>query len=325
MSSSKAEPKTPTGASGEQPQRAARQVPAEPYPWKRVLIGSLVVIICWCIGFYREYKDVADQHIKYAQDWTFNQLWTHASGSNVQRLQPYRTSLWEQIHGSVLEIGPGFGESMDLIPNGRVPGSRAVSRFIAVEPNAFFHDKLAHNSQAAGFAVRYDPHTCPQAEEFNAAAGNSKLPVLTIVNGTLDNSLSIPEAVLNNAPYDFIASSMVLCSVNSIEDNVQTIFNLLAPGGKFVFIEHVRHTDEADHSCPGYERGSLDLRLWKMVQSVVTPVWSLFTGNCHLNRDTAKIIEGIEGWKKVEYKTVRQMEGVLSKLTPIVCGVAIKE
>ncbi|KAJ2371889.1 hypothetical protein IW150_004386 [Coemansia sp. RSA 2607] len=298
-------------------------VPPEPYPWKRVLLGCTMVFICWGIALYREDKAAADLRIKRARDWVFSQFWNHASSSNAQRLEPMKSEIWKEIRGSVLEIGPGYGESLSMVPGGR-SGTRVVSHYVAVEPNSFLHPKLASNAQAAGFIVQYDENTCPGAEQFNKEHEYEKLPVLTIVNGTLDSEFDIPTTVLTNAPYDTVVSSMVLCSVDDVEANLKAIFKLLKPGGKFVFAEHVRHTDDQDATAEGYQRGDIDLAFWRRIQNAISPIWALLFGDCRLDRDTGKLIATMRGWSKVEYKTARQTSNPLTKLTPIVYGVAVK-
>ncbi|KAJ1843226.1 hypothetical protein LPJ73_005552, partial [Coemansia sp. RSA 2703] len=106
--------------------------------------------------------------------------------------------------------------------------------------------------------------------------------------------------------------------------NLKAIFKLLKPGGKFVFAEHVRHTDDQDATAEGYQRGDIDLAFWRRIQNAISPIWALLFGDCRLDRDTGKLIATMRGWSKVEYKTARQTSNPLTKLTPIVYGVAVK-
>ncbi|KAJ2910868.1 hypothetical protein GGI21_000420 [Coemansia aciculifera] len=292
---------------------------SEGYPWRRVLFGCLVVFLCWGIGLYREYQEVADQRIKQTQDWAFAKLWKHASGHSAKRVDPYRAPLWqEQIRGKVLELGPGLGESLMLVPKEAIAGGE---EYVVLEPNSFLHPGLADNAERAGFAVHYDPVTCP----LHAATGNSDKPVLAVVNGTLDGV--IPQYVADHAPYDTIVSSLVLCSVDSLQATLDNVLHLLKPGGRFVFIEHVRHTDEDDLSVDAsvYASGSLNLGLWSRIQDVLTPVWSLVSGNCHFDRRTAQALDGMKGWSSVRYSTLRLSSGIIDRLAPLIYGVATKQ
>ncbi|KAJ2811260.1 hypothetical protein H4S07_002175 [Coemansia furcata] len=287
----------------------------EGYPWRRVLFGCSVVLLCWTIGLYREYQEVADMRIKQVQDWTYAKIWSHASEYSAERIDPYRGPLWsEHIRGNVLEIGPGLGEALLHLP-------KLGARYVALEPNPYLHLGLAENAKRAGFgSVHYDLLTCPNAAEFNT--GGEKGPVLAIVNGTLDGM--VPQYVADHGPYDTVVSSLVLCSVDDLQATLDSILGLLVPGGRFVFIEHVRHTDESDGSVDATVGGGFNVGMWGWIQDLLTPVWSLFTGNCHLNRRTAQALEAMEGWGSVRYSTLRLSDTIMDKMGPLAYGVATK-
>ncbi|KAJ2684666.1 hypothetical protein IWW39_004766 [Coemansia spiralis] len=277
----------------------------EGYPWRRVLFGCSVVLLCWGIGLYREYQEIADVRIKQVQDWAYAKTWTLASGFTAERVDSFRAPLWKnEISGNVLEIGPGLGDSLLLLSRER------VGRYVALEPNRHFHGVLADNAKRAGFmSVGYDAESSPGASDGE----------FTIVNGTLDG---VPKYVAEHGPYDTVVSSMVLCSVDDLQGTLERIWELLKPGGRFVFVEHVRHTDAMDASVDG-ESEMVNLRMWGWIQEVVTPVWSLFTGNCHLNRRTGEALDGMRGWEKVRYST-RRSSKLKDVMGPFIYGVAFK-
>ncbi|KAJ2157064.1 hypothetical protein GGF46_004758 [Coemansia sp. RSA 552] len=292
----------------------AQPVQREGYPWGRVVFGCLLVLGCWGVGLYREYREEVDLAIRRVQDWQFSKLWPALSPMSALGVDPFRKPLWAQVQGSVLEIGSGLGEPLRLLP----PAS--VDKYVALEPNVYLHPQLAENARAAGFAVEYDEGTCPGASQVGVRG--SGVP-LTIVNGTLD--WGVPEAVQRNGPYDVVIASLVLCSVDDPAANLRAAQDLLVPGGKFIFVEHVHHTDENDMTVgPVYVPGSLGVALWRRIQSNLSPVWSLFTGNCHLDRETGRLIGDMEGWSQVEINTHRGTNGFLAKLMPLIYGVAIK-
>lgn len=70
--------------------------------------------------------------------------------------------------------------------------------------------------------------------------------------------------------FDTVVASLVLCSVGSPGRAAAEIARVLRPGGEVRFLEHVRSTNRA----------------WAGVQDAITPVWSVFAGGCHPNRDT---------------------------------------
>lgn len=74
---------------------------------------------------------------------------------------------------------------------------------------------------------------------------------------------------LDDAQFDTVVSSLVLCSVDKLHKVLQEINRVLRPGGQYVFLEHVGHG-------PGLRR---------TVQNVLNPVWKPLAGGCNLNRD----------------------------------------
>jgi SAM-dependent methyltransferase len=74
--------------------------------------------------------------------------------------------------------------------------------------------------------------------------------------------------------FDTVVASMVLCSVTSPGRAAEEMGRVLRPGGELRFLEHVRSTNRA----------------WAGVQDAITPVWSVFSGGCHPNRDTPATI-----------------------------------
>ena len=71
--------------------------------------------------------------------------------------------------------------------------------------------------------------------------------------------------------FDYVVSSLVCCSVTDLKTCLNEIRRVLKPEGSLVFLEHVAAAD-------GTSR-----RRW---QNVINPVWKIFMGNCHLNRET---------------------------------------
>ncbi|KAJ1989765.1 hypothetical protein GGI25_004694 [Coemansia spiralis] len=251
---------------------AQNQPARETYPWPRVLTGCFLVIICWAIGVSREYPEQTTRKLQTLEHYVFSQLWSRLSSHSHARIHPHQKPLWQQLHGNILEIGPGYGDALQYM--------RPPINYVALEPNQFLHPRLEHNIKKRGLT-----------------------PV--IVNGTLDSSI-VPQEVLDNAPYDFVVTSLVLCSVRNVEANLQAIYRLLRPGGKYVFIEHVHHADGA----------------WRTVQSLVSKVAWPFIGNCHFDRDTGSMIKQLK-WH-VDYTLVSEATSIETRLTPLIIGTATK-
>ncbi|KAG7158840.1 methyltransferase-like protein 7A [Homarus americanus] len=82
------------------------------------------------------------------------------------------------------------------------------------------------------------------------------------------------EAVADNS-VDVVVITLVLCSVPKIDPILKEVLRVLAPGGKFYFMEHIAEFDPEKHG------------LRKMMQDVLTYlyVWPFIYDGCCLNRD----------------------------------------
>jgi ubiquinone/menaquinone biosynthesis C-methylase UbiE len=114
-------------------------------------------------------------------------------------------------------------------------------------------------------AVEPEPYLRERAE---AAALRAAVPV-TVTDGLGG------ELPFQDANFDAAVVSLVLCTVPDQPAVLSDLFRVVRPGGELRFYEHVRAAD------PRRAR----------VQDAITPVWRLFGGGCHPNRDTAAAIE----------------------------------
>lgn len=111
-----------------------------------------------------------------------------------------KQALFGDLHGTVLEIGPGAGPNLRYYP--------ADAQWIGVEPNVHMHPYLRREAERLGRAI-------------------------TIETGTADR-LPVPDASV-----DAVVSTLVLCSVPDVAATLAEIERVLKPGGRFLFIEHV--------------------------------------------------------------------------------------
>ena len=96
--------------------------------------------------------------------------------------------------------------------------------------------------------------------------------------------------------FDTVALTLVLCTVPDPKGALSEVSRVLKPGGRFLFLEHVR-SDE-----PGLAR-------W---QDRLHRPWYLFGDGCHCNRDTLATIEASP------LTVERADKGELPKAVPLV-------
>jgi len=111
-----------------------------------------------------------------------------------------KRELFRDLHGTVLEIGPGTGANLAYVP--------PDVRWIGVEPNPHMHEHLRDKARAAGVTA-----------EFRTASAQGM------------------EA--DDGSVDAVVSTLVLCSVPDPRAVLSDIRRILRPGGTFRFIEHV--------------------------------------------------------------------------------------
>ena len=111
-----------------------------------------------------------------------------------------KRTLLSPLSGTVLEIGPGGGNNLAFL--------RPYMRWIGVEPNPFFHDRL--RARGARLGIDVDVRTATA------------------------EALPMPDGSV-----DAVISTLVLCSVRDPAQALREVRRVLRPGGRFVFVEHV--------------------------------------------------------------------------------------
>ncbi|WP_412061510.1 class I SAM-dependent methyltransferase [Rubrivirga sp. IMCC45206] len=130
----------------------------------------------------------------------------HADATQRRLYADRKRPLFARIEGRdgappvVVEIGAGTGLNAAYLPAG--------ARWVVVEPNVHFHDRIRAAAAAHGLAL--DVHA-----------------------GTAD---ALP---LADGAADAVVSTLVLCSVPDVDAALAEARRVLRPGGRFVFIEHV--------------------------------------------------------------------------------------
>jgi ubiquinone/menaquinone biosynthesis C-methylase UbiE len=151
-------------------------------------------------------------------------------------LRRMRRELVAAAKGRVLELGAGTGANVQLYPE-------SVEELVLTEPDPHMSKRLREKLAEWGSA----------AEVVEAPA--ERLP-------------------FGDSSFDTAVVTLVLCTVPDPEAALAEIARVLKPGGKLLFIEHVRSEE------PGLAR-------W---QDRLERPWRFLGDGCHCNRDTVATI-----------------------------------
>jgi ubiquinone/menaquinone biosynthesis C-methylase UbiE len=185
------------------------------------------------------------------------------AGSEKAGLGDRRAALLAEASGKVLEVGAGTGVNLQYYTD-------AVTELVMTEPEE------------------------PMAGRLDQKALASSLPV-TVVRAPAE-ALPFPDA-----SFDAVVCTLVLCTVADPDRSIAEIQRVLRPGGRLLFLEHVRSDD------PGLAR-------W---QDRVVPFWRRFGHGCHPNRPTPQLI------REAGFEAVEIEAGEFPKAPPIVRPLAV--
>lgn len=155
-------------------------------------------------------------------------------------LREMRAELLGRASGRALEIGSGTGLNLEHYPD-------RVTELVLTEP---------------------DPH---MAARLRRRLGAGAPPAASVAVIEADAG----ELPFEDASFDTVVGTLVLCSVPDPPRAVAELARVLAPGGRYLYVEHVR-----DRS--GTRRSGWQDRLERP--------WGWVAGGCHPNRDTGRLI-----------------------------------
>lgn len=198
----------------------------------------------------------------------FNAWLLHKGGDQYnEKVDDRKRELFSGLSGQVLEIGPGTGANLKYYPE-------AIS-LTGLEPSPYMQDYLKDKARQTGRQIE-------------------------IITGTAED---IP---LTDENFDAVVSTLVLCSVDSLEKSLSEIKRVLRPSGRFLFMEHVAAPE-----------GSI----LRSMQRWVKPLWKRMADGCHPDRETWKSIEHA-GFDQVEIEHFRLSLPIVG---PQIMGSAIKK
>lgn len=184
-------------------------------------------------------------------------------------LAEMRREALREARGEVLEIGAGTGLNLAAYPR------EGITRLVLTEP-----------SEAMSRHIDAKRELAPVVPEVVAARGE-KLP-------------------FPDASFDTVVGTLVLCEPKDPAAVVAEIARVLKPGGRYLFLEHVRSDD------PKLARS----------QDRWAPAWRAASGGCNCNRSTLATIDA--GGLDIERKRIGTFPKTPKITRPLLSGSAIR-
>jgi SAM-dependent methyltransferase len=229
-----------------------------------------------------------------AYDATWGRAFAHfydraLKATEENGLGAMRASLLAGASGRVIEIGAGTGVNVDLY-------GRAVEDLTLVEPDPHMAARLRDRLKAGeGAATEHGPRP---AGVDAAPAASPHLP-RRLVEAPAE---ALPSA---DDTFDTAVATLVLCTIPDPVAAITELARVLKPGGRLLFIEHVRSDDP-------------DGARW---QDRLEKPWRFMADGCHCNRDT----EATLGASAFEVEAIEhgKMPKAAAIVRPLIHGTAV--
>ncbi|KAK6509047.1 hypothetical protein TWF481_003812 [Arthrobotrys musiformis] len=167
-----------------------------------------------------------------------------------------------QAYGVYLDLGPGTGFTVHHFDKSK------TTKIFGIEPNKAFHPALQKAIDAAGLTDIY-----------------------TIVGTGVEDSETLKTFGIEEGSIDTIVACKVLCSVPEPKATIEHLYKILAPGGQFLVLEHVK----------------AKWGIGALAQALANKIWPFLMAGCNLCRPTEAYLYGAGEW---EVKDLQHPEGV---------------
>jgi ubiquinone/menaquinone biosynthesis C-methylase UbiE len=209
-----------------------------------------------------------------AYDATWGRAFAHfydrgLKATEENGLGAMRAELLAAARGRVIEIGAGTGVNVDLY-------GPAVEDLTLVEPDRHMAARLRKRLDQGGGVPKH-----------LVEAPAEHLP-------------------FDDDEFDTAVATLVLCTIPDPVAAIAELARVLKPGGRLLFIEHVRSDD------PGRAR-------W---QDRFEKPWRFMADGCHCNRDTESILRA----SAFEVETIEhgKLPKAISIVRPLIRGIAVR-
>lgn len=201
------------------------------------------------------------------QDRFFARCWSHLAAGVDATFRTQKDRVLIDLPDRIVEIGPGIGSNFARYPDG--------ASVLAFEPNRAMHDGLRRAAADVGIELEI------RTDDLRAA-------------GLAAGSVAL------------VVSTLVLCSVGDQRSMVAEIHRILAPGGRFVFVEHV----------------ASDQPVIRRLQRAIRRPWGIVGDGCDPAPDTVEAIDDV-GFADVS--ATREVVGTkFNPAHPVYWGVAVR-
>jgi SAM-dependent methyltransferase len=202
------------------------------------------------------------------------------------------SGMWARIEAWIYDPFLALGERRGMASRRRA--LLALARGRVLELGAGTGLNLAHYPAGMGELVLTEPDSAMCARLARRVARSRR--DATVVAARAE---ALP---FRDGAFDTVVSTLVLCTVEDPVAAVREVRRVLAPGGRLLFVEHVRA------SAP---------RLARWQDRLARP-WRAFAGGCRCNQATLELLE--RGQLRVERVASGRWSGMPALVRPLVVG-----
>jgi len=207
-----------------------------------------------------------------------------------------RQTLLQDLHGKILDVGSGGGAYLDYCPTADTTSATATS---------VTNQTTSANGDRIDEIRNDDNNRKPTTEKVIALEPNRQMHNTIRTRGkhlVKENKLeivsSMEEVLANEAPesFDWVILGNVLCEVNDVAKTLDQIDQLLKPGGKVYFSEHVARP----------------VGTWqRRYQDWINPLFRHIGGGCNCNHDSLLEMQKRRNWNVIfwQYEHVQVCMG----------------